>query len=104
ETRDPPMKDLWLIFFAIGAGFTASGIVATIYKICGLDPRTTPGKTVKIAIMVVAGPSMLFESAMKGFVDRRWPPVFFWLAAAGVAYWSLALGLFLIDIGTRISS
>jgi hypothetical protein len=96
------MKDLWLIFFAIGAGFTASGIVATIYRLAGLDPKTPRGKTIRIAIMVVAGPAMLFESAMRGLIDRRWPPTFFWLAAAGVAYWSLALGLFMIDIATSI--
>jgi hypothetical protein len=96
------MQDLWLIFFAIAAGFTASGIIATIYKIAGMDPRTTPGKVAKCAIMVFAGPAVLFEKAMKGFVDRRWPPVFFWLATAGVAYWSLALGLFFIQVARSI--
>jgi hypothetical protein len=96
------MQDLWLIFFAIGAGFTASGIVATVYKIAGMDPRTTPGKVAKIAIMVFAGPALFFETAMKGFVDRRWPPVFFWLATAGIAYWSLALGLFFIQVARSI--
>jgi hypothetical protein len=98
------MQDLWLIFFAIGAGFTASGIIATVYRIAGMDPRTTPGKIVRIAIMVFAGPAMLFETAMKGFIDRRWPPVFFWLAAVGIAYWSLALGLFVIQVARTVSA
>lgn len=98
------MQDLWLIFFAIGAGFTASGVVATVYKIAGMDPRTTPGKVVRLAIMVIAGPAILFENAMKGLIDRRWPPVFFWLAAAGIAYWSLALGLLVIQLATSISA
>jgi hypothetical protein len=92
------MQDMWLIIFAVAAGFTASGIVAAIYKIAGMDPRTTPGKVAKMAIMVIAGPALFFETAMKGFVDRRWPPVFFWLAAAGIAYWSLAIGLFFIQV------
>jgi hypothetical protein len=92
------MRDMWLIIFAVAAGFTASGIVATVYKIAGMDPQTTPGKAAKIAIMVIAGPAIFFETAFKGFVDRRWPPVFFWLATAGIAYWSMALGLFFIQI------
>ena len=96
------MQDLWLIFFAIAAGFTASGIIATVYRIAGMDPRTTPGKIARIGIMVFAGPAMLFETAMKGFVERRWAPVFFWLATAGVAYWSLALGLFFIQVARSI--
>lgn len=97
------MSDLWLIFFAIGAGFTASGIIATVYKIVGVDVRTGPGKAVRAGVMVFAGPAMLFEAAMRGFIDRRWPPLFFWLAAAGVAYWSLALGLLVIQLVSSLS-
>lgn len=93
---------MWLILFAIAVGFTVSGLVATVYQIAGMDPRTTPGKTVRLAIMVVAGPAFLFEKALRGFIDRRWPPMFFWLAAAGILYWSLALGLLLIDVATSM--
>lgn len=96
------MSDLWLIMFAIGAGFTASGIVATIYKIAAVDTKTSQGKYVRAAVMVFAGPAMLFETAMRSFIDRRWPALFFWLATAGVAYWSLALGLLVIQVASSI--
>jgi hypothetical protein len=94
----PPMRDLWVIFFAIAVGFTASGIVAAVYKIAGMEPRTTPGKGARIAILVVAGPALFFEKALKGFIDRRWTPAAFWLATAGLAYWSLALGLLVLQL------
>jgi len=96
------MKDLWLIAFSVGAGFTASGIVASLYRLLGFDPQSSHGKYTRIAVMVVAGPCLLFESAMKGFLTKKWPPVFFWLATAGAAYWSLALGLFVIDLAIHI--
>ena len=96
------MKDLWLILFSVGAGFTLSGIVASVYRLASLDETTPRGKIVRVAVMVLAGPAMIFESAMKGFLAKKWPPVFFWLAVAGVTYWSLALGLFVIDLAIHI--
>jgi hypothetical protein len=96
------MKDLWLIVFSIGAGFTLSGIVASLYRLSGADTDTGSGKAVRIGVMVLAGPAMLFESAVKGYIAKRWPPVFFWLASAAVAYWSLGLGLFVIDVALHV--
>jgi hypothetical protein len=96
------MKDLWLVLFSIGAGFTASGIVTSLYRLTGFDSESTKGKAVRIAVMVVAGPCMLFESAFKGFRAKKWPSIFFWLATAGAAYWSLAIGLFVIDLAIHM--
>jgi uncharacterized membrane protein HdeD (DUF308 family) len=96
------MKDLLLVFFCIGAGFTLSGIVHTIWRIAKVDEESKRGKIARGVVMVVAGPVMLIESAAKGFLAKTWPAVFFWLATAGAAYWSLALGLFVIDVAIHI--
>lgn len=96
------MKDLWLVFFCIGAGFTLSGIVLSIYRLAKVNEQSRGGKIARIAVTAIAGPVILIESAAKGFIAKRWPPVFFWLATAGAAYWSLAIGLFVIDVAIHI--
>ena len=70
------MKDLWLIAFSISAGFTASGIITSLYRLAGLDPGSTQGKAVRVLVMVIAGPCLLIESAMKGYLSKRWPAPF----------------------------
>jgi len=101
------MHSLWLLFFLIAAGFTASAIIANIYRIC------TPAKArakiesvgervVRSAVMIVAGPSMLFDNAVKGFVSKTWHPVSFWLVCGAVLYWSLGLGLIVMEVAIRL--
>ena len=53
-------------------------------------------------VLVVAGPNVLFEKAMRGFLQKEWTPVTFWLVTAGVLYWSLALGLIVLEIVSRL--
>ncbi len=91
------MHSLWLLLFSITAGFTASAIAANLYRICVGSPRDGH-MAVRAAVLVVAGPSVLFESAVKGLKARTWHPVSFWLATAGVLYWSLALGLLVLEV------
>jgi hypothetical protein len=51
----------------------------------------------------LGGPSLLFEAAMRGLLTKKWHPVSFWLAAAGILYWSLALGLLVLEVAIRIN-
>jgi Family of unknown function (DUF6949) len=92
------MHGIWLILFAVTAGFTASGIVANLYRLSGAKSDTSAGWLLRAAIMVVAGPSVIFETAMKGFLAKEWKPVTFWLVTGAIAYWSLALGLFVLEL------
>jgi hypothetical protein len=39
---------------------------------------------------------------MRGLRQKEWKPVTFWLVSAGVFYWSLALGLLVLEIATRL--
>jgi hypothetical protein len=96
------MHALWLMFFSITAGFTASAIIANLYRVSGMRAQSSGARTLRSVVLVLAGPSVLFESAMRGFLAKTWHPVSFWLAAAVVLYWSLALGLVVLEIATRL--
>jgi hypothetical protein len=91
-----------LLFFSIAAGFTASAIVANLYRISGFQAETPRGELVRLAVLVIAGPSVLLESALRGFNAKDWRAASFWLVTAGVLYWSLALGLLVIDVAIHI--
>lgn len=95
------MHAFWLFTFAVTAGFTASGIFANIYRVCGFKAQNTAGRMFRAAVLVVAGPNVLFEKAMRGLLQKEWKPFTFWLVSAGVFYWSLALGLLVLEIATR---
>jgi uncharacterized protein DUF6949 len=101
------MHSLWLLAFSIASGFTASAIVANVYRICraaksGVKEEAFGERALRSAVLVFAGPSMLFDNAMRGFRGKTWHPVSFWLATAGVLYWSLALGLLVIEVAIRL--
>jgi hypothetical protein len=96
------MHSLLLVFFAIAAGFTASGITANLYRTLGFRAQTPAGRVFRSVVLVIAGPSVIFESAVRGFKARTWKPLAFWCTLAGLMYWSLALGLFVLDVGMRL--
>ena len=95
-------KDIMLVAFATLAGFTASGIIANIYRIVANKPETMGGRIGYIAVMVVAGPNVLFENAATSFRAKACSSFAFWLAAAIAAYWSFGLGMFIIQIGLAL--
>ncbi len=92
------LHDLYVVAFSIATGFTASGIIANVYQL--LFPKGESGfaKTAHIGVMVFAGPSILFGSTLKAVRERKSSPGIFWLAAAVSAYWSLVLGLIVLQI------
>ena len=95
-------KDILLVGFATLAGFTASGIIANLYRLLADKPETTGGRIGYIAVMVVAGPNVLFENAASSFRAKSCSSFAFWLATAISAYWSFALGLLMIQIGMAV--
>lgn len=92
-------KDLMVIVFSTLAGFAASGILANLYRLIARKPETTAGRIGYVAVMVVAGPNVLFENAAASFRARDCSRFAFWLAAAISGYWSFALGMFILQIG-----
>ena len=102
------MHSLWLLFFSVAFGFTASAIVANVYRIvqpaAGRQARNESfgERSLRSAVMIFAGPSMLFDNAIRGFRSKSWHPVTFWLASAAVLYWSLALGLLVLEVAMSL--
>jgi len=95
-------RDILVVLFATLAGFTASGIIANLYRLLANKPETTSGRVGYFAVMIVAGPNVLFENAATSFRAKACSGFAFWLAAAISAYWSFGLGLFIIQIGMAL--
>ena len=98
------MTPLLLILFSMTAGFTVSAIVANLYRLSGAKAHDSSGRTIRLVVMVVAGPSVIFENAMRGLIAKQWPLTAFLLVAVGVAYWSLVLGLIVLNIVLMLQS
>jgi hypothetical protein len=96
------IHDIAVLLFAIAAGFTASGIVANLYRLLSDGRKEGLGRTVYYASLAIAGPNMLFEKAAKDRREKSCTWVAFWLAAAVAGYWSLALGLLIIQVALAV--
>ena len=71
--------DLLVVLFATTAGFTASGIIANIYRLLTKKKAEKPLEKISY-----------------------WAAMAFWLATAISGYWSFALGLFVIQLALAI--
>ena len=92
------LHGLTIILFAMAIGFTASGITANTYRLIANKPETMRGKIIYAGVMVLAGPSVLFENAANSFRSKKCSKIAFWLAAAVAGYWSFMLGLFVLNM------
>jgi hypothetical protein len=92
------MHSFMVVLFALATGLTASGIVANIYRLFGKKPETLSTRLTYLAVMTVAGPSVLFDNAARTWRKRDCSAVAFWLAAAIAGYWSFAIGLFVMSL------
>jgi hypothetical protein len=96
------VHDLVVALFALTAGFAASGIVANCYRILAKDKGSALGRAAYVAVMIFAGPNVLFENAARAWRDKSCSAGSFWLAAAISGYWSLAIGLLVIQLGQAL--
>jgi len=96
-------RDLMVVLFATTAGFTASGILANLYRlIVGDKPDSSSMQSLYVAVMVIAGPSVLLENAASAFKAKSCSRTAFWLAAAIAGYWSFAIGLFVMNLSLAL--
>jgi hypothetical protein len=103
ETGDAHMlHNLMVVLFATTAGFTASGIIANIYRLIVKKAENPLARIGYIAVMVVAGPTVLFDNAARTWRAKGCSSLAFWLATAISGYWSFALGLFVIQIALAL--
>ena len=90
------MESLASVLLVLTSGFTASAIVANLYRIGGFVPETTSGHFFRVVVLMFAGPSEIFESAVRARINREWTGLGFWLSIAAVSYWSLLLGFIVL--------
>lgn len=88
----------YVALFAVAVGLTASGIVANVYRLFGRKPETLSARAGYLAVMVVAGPSVLFDNAARSRRKKDCSVLAFWLASAIAAYWSFVLGLLVMSL------
>ncbi|HLY07513.1 MAG TPA: hypothetical protein VKR31_17335 [Rhizomicrobium sp.] len=96
------MQDIVVALFALAAGFTASGIIANFYRLVATDTASSLGRATYVAVMIFAGPNVLFENAAKAWREKSCSTGAFWVAAAVSGYWSLAIGLLVIQLGVAL--
>ena len=96
------MHDLGVALFALAAGFTASGIIANLYRLVAIDAASSFGRAAYVAVMIFAGPNVLFENAARAWREKSCSAGVFWVAAAVSGYWSLAIGLLVIQLGVAL--
>ena len=97
------IHDLFVALFAATAGFTASGIVANIYRmVVRKKADTSLSRIAYLVVMVIAGPTVLFNNAAKAWREKACSTLAFWLAAAIAGYWSFGIGLFVVQVAMAI--
>jgi uncharacterized protein DUF6949 len=96
------MHNVMVALFAMTAGFTASGITANIYRLLVKKGEGWISRIGYVAVMVIAGPSVLFDNAGRSWRKKDCSATAFFLAAAVSSYWSLALGLFVLQLALSI--
>ncbi len=96
------MHDFIVLLFTIAAGMTASGILASIYRMIGTEPQTWVGTCLHYAVMVIAGPVVLISNSTKSFREKRCSKPAYALAMALSAYWSFITGVFIVSVALVI--
>ena len=96
------LHDAMVALYAMTAGFAASGITANLYRLLVKKAESGGAKLGYFAVMVVAGPSVLFDNAARSWRKKSCSAVAFWLAAAVCFYWSFAIGLFVLQVALTI--
>jgi len=95
-------KGLFVLLFAVTAGLTMSGITANLYKLLAKKPDSMAGRALHLAVMVVAGPSVMIENSTASLRKRDCSRLAYGFAVSIAAYWSLALGLFAMSVGEAL--
>jgi hypothetical protein len=92
------MKDVLILLFAVASGLSVSGIVANLYRILGRKPETLSARAAYLAVMTVAGPSVLFDRSIRHWRAQGCSPLALVIAMAISGYWSFAIGLLVLSL------
>ncbi len=92
------MNAFIVFLFTIAAGMTASGILASLYRMLAREPQTWVGTCLQYSVMVIAGPVVLMSNSAKSLREKQCSKAAFALAVALGAYWSFATGLLILSL------
>ena len=92
------MHSFIVFLFTIAAGITASGLIANIYRLVASEPKTRIGTALLYAVMVVAGPVILFGNSTKSYRKKECSKIAYALAVALSGYWSFAMGVLILTL------
>jgi hypothetical protein len=96
------MQGLLILMFSIASGLTLSGIVANVYRLLAGEPKNGVQTFVYYAVMVLGGPSVLFDNATRSFRKKECSSLG-WVVALGLAtWWAMILGAILLDVVVSI--
>jgi hypothetical protein len=96
------MHDFTISLFIIAAGMTASGIIASVYRMIAKEPTTVVGTCLHYIVMVVAGPVVLISNSTKSFREKQCSKPAYALAIALGTYWSFATGLLIVSLAVAV--
>jgi hypothetical protein len=87
-----------ILLFAISSGLTLSGIVANLYRLMTAKPKGDNQSWVYYGVMIVAGPSVLFDNAARTFRKKECTAMALVFALGLAIYWAMVLGAILLDV------
>lgn len=96
------MKHFILALFALAGGLTLSGIVANFYRLVARQPQGRLATWAYYGVMLLAGPSVLFENSTRSFRRKECSRSAYAFAVGIASYWSFVLGLALINASELI--
>jgi hypothetical protein len=92
------MRNFILLLFAVAAGLTLSGIAANLYRMLAKKPSGTAATYAHYVVMVLAGPSILFENATRSFRKKECSHTAYGFALGLALYWAFMLGAIVIHL------
>ena len=92
------MHGFIVFLFALAAGITASGLLASIYRLVAREPKTKFETVLHYAVMVIAGPVILIGNSTRSYRKKECSKIAYGLAVALSGYWSFAMGFFILSM------
>lgn len=90
------MRNIMLLLFALSGGLTLSGIVANLYRMLSKKPSGRAATCAHYAVMVLAGPSILFENSTRSFRKKECGRAAYGFALGLALYWAFMLGAIML--------
>jgi hypothetical protein len=92
------MRTFLILLFSFAGGLALSGIVANLYRILARKPQSRAATMIHYAVMMLAGPSVLFENATRSFRARACSGVAYGFAVAIATYWAFVIGVVMVEL------